>query len=90
MTENALPLEAVAGRLREASLLLATQGPLDIEISGVSQDSRQVAPGDLFLAWKGEAFDAHEYLVPAVRAGAYSAPCDRIRTGPARHRRRWR
>ncbi|PSB92399.1 UDP-N-acetylmuramoyl-tripeptide--D-alanyl-D-alanine ligase [Candidatus Pandoraea novymonadis] len=33
-------------------------------------DSRAVQPGDLFVALKGERFDAHDFLEDVVRAGA--------------------
>ena len=73
MVSAGLPLEAVAQRLRDARLLLATQGPRDVTVTGVSQDSRQISPGDLFLAWKGVDNDAHDYVGPAVEAGAVAA-----------------
>ncbi len=73
MVSPGLPLEAVAQRLRDARLLLATQGPQDVAVTGVSQDSRQVSHGDLFLAWKGVDYDAHDYAASAVEAGAVAA-----------------
>jgi UDP-N-acetylmuramoyl-L-alanyl-D-glutamate--2,6-diaminopimelate ligase len=77
MVSAGLPLEAVARRLRDARLLLATQGPRDITITGVSQDSRQISRGDLFLAWKGVDHDAHDYIAPAVEAGAVAVVVER-------------
>ena len=73
MVSAGLPLERVAQRLREARILLAVQGSQDVSITGVSQDSRQVSPGDLFLAWKGVDHDAHDYVAPAMEAGAVAA-----------------
>ena len=43
--------------------------PREIVCTGVSTDSRKVVPGDLFLALKGERFDAHEFLGQAVGRG---------------------
>jgi UDP-N-acetylmuramoyl-tripeptide--D-alanyl-D-alanine ligase len=37
----------------------------DAQVSGVSTDSRKVAPGQLFVALRGESFDAHAFL-PAI------------------------
>ncbi len=37
---------------------------------GVSIDSRTVAPGELFVAIKGERFDGHDFIKDAVRKGA--------------------
>ena len=72
-----LPLGAVARRLREAGVLLTFNGSPELIISGVSQDSRRVAPGNLFLAWKGSEYDAHHFLPQAVEAGAVAAVVER-------------
>ncbi len=37
---------------------------------GVGTDSRKNLTGQLFIALKGEAFDAHQFLVQAVQSGA--------------------
>jgi UDP-N-acetylmuramoyl-L-alanyl-D-glutamate--2,6-diaminopimelate ligase len=47
-----------------------TPADLDPEIRGVSQDSRAVAPGDLFVAIAGLRTDAHELVDGAARSGA--------------------
>jgi len=78
MDRAGLPLRAVADRLREAELLLVTDGSQDVTLTGVSQDSRHVSPGDLFLAWKGVDHDAHDYVTPAVEAGAVAAVVEHL------------
>jgi murE/murF fusion protein len=40
---------------------------------GVSTDSRKVVPGSLFVALKGENFDAHRFVSSSVGAGKASA-----------------
>lgn len=45
--------------------------------SGVEMDSRDVRPGDLFIALKGEAMDGHRFLPQAFAAGAVAAITDR-------------
>lgn len=40
------------------------------EIEGLSYDSRQIKPGDLFVALKGHALNGHHYLEDAVQNGA--------------------
>ena len=42
----------------------------DCRIAGVSTDTRAVASGQLFIALRGERFDAHDFLEPALAAGA--------------------
>lgn len=39
-------------------------------VCGVSTDTRSVRPGNLFVALRGESFDAHRFLGPAVSSGA--------------------
>ena len=51
----------------------APQGRLignDVEVTGVSTDTRTVADGQLFIALSGERFDAHDFLDQAITAGA--------------------
>ncbi len=42
----------------------------DVRISGLQLDSRQVRPGDLFLAMPGHRQDGRDYIGSAVAAGA--------------------
>ncbi len=42
----------------------------DIAFDGVSTDSRNVAPGNLFIALRGERFDAHDFIADVVAQGA--------------------
>jgi len=43
---------------------------VDISFTGVSTDSRTLAPGELFVALKGEQFDGHDYIQQAKARGA--------------------
>ncbi|MBI5644399.1 MAG: UDP-N-acetylmuramoyl-L-alanyl-D-glutamate--2,6-diaminopimelate ligase [Deltaproteobacteria bacterium] len=45
-------------------------GDADIEVSGISFDSRAVKKGDLFAAIPGEHVDGHSFIGKAVEAGA--------------------
>lgn len=42
----------------------------DIEITGVSIDSRSIHPGELFIAIQGENFDGHNFVRQALEKGA--------------------
>ena len=56
-------------------IALATGGLASgpFEASGVTFDSREVGPGDLFLALKGESTDGHRFLDQAFAQGAAGA-----------------
>ncbi len=57
--------------VREA---LGLGGPAtDAVYSGVATDTRSIQPGALFVALKGERFDAHDFLADAARGGATGA-----------------
>ena len=40
------------------------------QTTGITTDTRKIAKGNVFVALKGERFDAHEFLADAVRDGA--------------------
>jgi len=46
------------------------QGRLDIEVSGMHYDSRQIRPGDAFFALRGVVSDGHGFIAAALAAGA--------------------
>lgn len=46
-----------------------TAGVMERQVSGVSTDSRTAAPGQLFIALKGEKFDGHNYLPTLIGKG---------------------
>ncbi len=48
------------------------------QASGVSIDTRTIKPGDLFIAVRGERYDAHDFLKDAFAAGAAAAMVSRI------------
>ena len=52
----------------------------DFTATGVAFDSREVGPGDLFVAMRGELTDGHRFLAAAFGAGAAGAivsePCE--------------
>ncbi len=48
----------------------------DIRISGVAIDSRQVKPGDLFLAYRGTSGSGVDFIDAAIQAGAVAVAFD--------------
>ena len=71
---GSFPLARVVERLAAAGALApGTDAPADVELRGVSHDSRTVGEGDLFVAWRGAEHDGHDFLGAAVRRGAVAA-----------------
>ncbi len=56
--------------------ILGSNADLEIEISGISYDSRQTQPGDLFVAVRGFESDGHRFIPKAVENGAVAVLCE--------------
>ena len=54
----------------------------EFQVSGVEIDSRDVLPGDLFFALKGESMDGHRFVDAAFKKGASAVVVDRPVNGP--------
>ncbi len=63
--------------LKGIEILTAT-ADLEMEIHGVSYDSRTTRSGDLFVAMPGFAADGHTFIGKAVAAGAAAVLCERL------------
>ena len=71
--------------LEHDGLLLGTRGSLPGEVALVTDDSRQAAPGALFLAVRGTERDGHAFVPAAEAAGAAVIVVDdaAVGAGPA-------
>ena len=49
----------------------------DVAVAGLAGDSRQVQPGDAFVACAGQAFDGHAFVPEAERRGAVAVLAER-------------
>ena len=85
------PLPAGAAGFWTFDRVADALGPLLIDarprgsraLRAVCTDTRSLAPGDLFVALRGETHDAHEYLAPAVDAGAAALVVSRLENARA-------
>ena len=66
------PLADAARAVPQARVL----GDGAVRIDRVHSDTRSVQPGDLFVALKGERFDANQFLGEAAAKGAVAVLCD--------------
>ena len=55
---------------RELPMKVEVVGDAAVRVSGVRHDSREVEPGELFVARKGESVDGAQYISDAVASGA--------------------
>ncbi|MBA3404236.1 MAG: hypothetical protein H0U13_06100, partial [Gemmatimonadaceae bacterium] len=63
-------LDSTVASLDRAGLLAGVRGSLPDSVDGISDDSRRVTPGSLFLAIRGSDHDGHDYLDRARDLGA--------------------
>lgn len=77
---DALPLALWSA----AEIAAATGGTAsaDFRVAGAEMDSRDVRPGDLFIALKGEAMDGHKFVDMAFAKGAAAALVSEPVNGP--------
>ncbi len=61
---------AIADALRDAGLLTKTARRLPAQAAGITDDSRAVTRGSMFVAVRGTAADGHDFLPAAAAAGA--------------------
>ena len=59
------------------------RGTLEKEITGVTYDSRKVAPGCVFVCMVGAVTDGHQYLSQAIEQGAVAVVVERDVEVPA-------
>jgi UDP-N-acetylmuramoyl-L-alanyl-D-glutamate--2,6-diaminopimelate ligase len=69
-------LADIRDALRRAGLLSGERGDLPESIDAITDDSRTVVPGALFLAVRGAERDGHTYLAIAAERGATAAIVD--------------
>ena len=50
----------------------------DAELNGLTTDSRKIQHGDLFVALRGEHFDAHDFLAQVENSGAAAVVAERL------------
>jgi UDP-N-acetylmuramoyl-L-alanyl-D-glutamate--2,6-diaminopimelate ligase len=65
-----LSVSAIKAALAKHGLLAGESGEIPKEASGISDDSRKVEPGDLFIAVRGWNSDGHDFLDAASKRGA--------------------
>ena len=65
------------GAGRSLRWLLDDSSAPDVAITGIAGDSRRVRPGDAFIAYRGGAFDGHDFAAQAVAAGAVAVLSER-------------
>ena len=65
-----------ANQLTGSLILTSRHGTGDPDIKAVRFDSREVKPGDLFVAVRGTVVDGHDFIDAAIHHGAAAVVCE--------------
>ncbi|MEG0765743.1 MAG: Mur ligase domain-containing protein, partial [Pseudoflavonifractor sp.] len=66
------------GALLDGIPVLTGDWDRDLEISGISYDTRNLTPGSLFVALSGYRTDGHRFMEEALQKGAAAVLCLRV------------
>lgn len=77
MSESMMSLEQAQRWLQQRGIACEVVGDPQTRIDRVHTDTRSLQSGDLFVALRGERFDAHDFLPQAIQAGAAAAMAER-------------
>ncbi|MFV2089636.1 MAG: UDP-N-acetylmuramoyl-L-alanyl-D-glutamate--2,6-diaminopimelate ligase [Pseudomonadales bacterium] len=66
----------MAELIDESVALVTNTSALAVEIAGISDDSREIEQGDLFVAVAGAASDGHDFAAQAVARGAVAVAAE--------------
>jgi UDP-N-acetylmuramoyl-L-alanyl-D-glutamate--2,6-diaminopimelate ligase len=72
------------GQILEGLSHFDLRGDPALEIGGLAYDSRQVKPGDLFVAIRGHHLDGHRFIERAVAKGAVAVVLETLTGGEAK------
>jgi UDP-N-acetylmuramoyl-L-alanyl-D-glutamate--2,6-diaminopimelate ligase len=66
------------GQILEGLSRVELRGDASLEIAGLAYDSRQVKPGDLFVAIRGHHADGYGFIERAVEKGAVAVAAEKL------------
>ena len=72
-----MTLAELIGPLESELEVVQKRGSLDVEVGDLTDDSRLIKPGTLFVAVRGGQVDGHAFVTPAVGSGAMGLVVER-------------
>ncbi len=67
---SGIPIHVITEALQRCGVLAMVRGQLPDSVTTITEDSRRVVPGSLFLAVRGSVADGHDFLPQAAARGA--------------------
>jgi len=78
MTRYSVSPLTVDSLVMHADIFATIVGDKNTIFSGITQDSRNVEPGDILCCVRGELFDGHQFIGEAVQRGAVAVLVDHV------------
>ncbi len=83
MARNPVTLTQLLAAFRGQVEVLEQRGEMNRPVHAITDDSRAVTGGSLFVAVKGERVDGHRFVEPAIKAGAVAVVAqESVPSGP--------
>ena len=76
MTRHSVSPLTVDSLVMHADIAASIVGNKNAVFSGITQDSRDVEPGDILCCIRGESFDGHQFIPEAITRGAVAVLVD--------------
>ena len=77
-----IPMSLQQAAINTGGLVLGNSGNQQIIFSAITTDSREAMPESLFIALKGDNFNAHDFIDKALTQGAVACMLDEVRETP--------
>lgn len=78
MARHLVPPLSIDSLVMHADIVATVVGDKDSVVTGITQDSRNVEPGDILCCVRGDSFDGHEFIGEALSRGAVAVLVDHI------------
>lgn len=78
MARYSVPPLSIDSLVMHADIVATVVGDKDSVVTGITQDSRNVEPGDILCCVRGDSFDGHEFIGEALSRGAVAVLVDHI------------
>ena len=78
MARHSVPPMSIDSLVMHADIVATIVGDKNVVVTGITQDSRNVEPGDILCCVRGESFDGHQFIGEAISRGAVAVLVDHI------------
>ena len=78
MARHSVSPMSIDSLVMHADIVATIVGDKSVVVTGITQDSRNVEPGDILCCVRGESFDGHQFIGEAISRGAVAVLVEHI------------